>query len=94
MDYFSTALGYCLEGINAVFAWFGIMIAACGPTAYAVILALFIFAAAVSLIIIPLRGQAISDMAANQYSSNVKARGNFSSGHMKWFGKRKGKYSK
>lgn len=94
MDYFSIALGYCLQGINAVFSWFGIMINACGPTAYAVILALFIFAAAFSLIIIPLRGQAISDMAATQYNSSVKSTGKHSSGHMKWFGGRKGKYLK
>lgn len=94
MDYFSIALQYCLDGISAVFSWFGIMIAACGPTAYAVILALFIFAAAFSLIIIPLRGQAISDMASNQYTSSVKSKGKYSSGRMKWFGKSKGIYSK
>lgn len=89
-----SALGYCLQAWTAVCTWFGVMINASGPFTWAVLAALFVFAAVMSLIIMPLRGQAIADMAANEYKSRVSSRGKFASGHMRFLGGRKGKYSK
>lgn len=94
MDMFSIALGYVLQAIGAVFEWFGRLVNALGPTTYGVLLALFLFAAVMSLIVIPLRGAAISDMTATTYTKLQKGSSARASGHMGWFGGRKGKYSK